>query len=835
MNRLCQRAFHRLLVGSLLAASNPVTAAPTRLTRGQTYRHTGRRVGKATLVAGITAIILIAMMGMNAGSTHAAAGSAVITLDNVRLTIQAPRLPSTTFTISPAGSQTVGATSTSLRPFRSLSIVTVPYGTMPNELNLPLATRGSANVYAAITHTALAKEKASFAGAPAANLFGKAVTGEASRLNRDIPGESGFPLVDSVQWIVEVGNRVWIVTALEQVGSDQRLGDHAKRFASGLVITSDNPGAATGIGHFSANTSTQTPSTSAGATFSRLYGSLSAPFWWAPGSTCNNNGTLLTTGQGKLGGLQICTRPDGTLEGGRVTAIVDNGWIYEWQCTELSERYMDVAWGVSPYLSADANSIASTFPFSTYPNIEKISNNGVAGLVPQPGDVIQMSTDGSNPAPGHTGLVESTSINSSGNGSLVFDSENGSLAGRYNLNVSGWVVGGDGVNYTTAWLHNPNDTQSDDYVYSVGQNGHLYDYHWSGSAGWSITDLGAPGNALTGSPSGQTEIQDGSVVQDLYVNGTEGNLHEYWYQNGAWHNGTLYPPSGVSFIGSPSAFSYTLPAQTAENHSVFDIGSNGHLYNYSWHEGVSGWALTDLSATFGAYVSTSWSPSAQAFLQSGSEVQDVYVASSNYTLGEFWWNGSWHFSSPGGAVPLPSGVSVWSTPSAMTFSYPNSPSTTRHSVFFTGSNGHLYDYQWAQGSSWSWNDITNAVGSVSAQYDPSANFLVQSGSGVQDVFVAGTDGDIHEYYFSQSNNAWRTGDISVAASATGYSIIGGPSSFSNFLTFAPMTARHSVFVITSDGHLREFVWAQNTTPWQLVDHGAPSNTTLSWSPNAHSF
>jgi len=820
-------------------------------------------------------------MTVTAGPTHAATGGVTFTLDNVQLSVQSPSLPSTTFSIAPAGSLTLGATSTSLRPFHSLSIITVPYGTTPNQLNLPQAAAGSASVYATDTHTALTKQHATFAPGPAAQLFGVAVSGEASRLSREVPGVSGAQLVDSMQWITEAGNRVWIVTDLEQAsGPSQSLASHANQFAAGLIISSANPGAATSLGHSAAQASTQSapqadvqapfigaaflgatsdtthtthtthttqaapeqPQRATSAALPTQYGGLAWPHWWS--GTCNVNnyppGHLLTTGQGKLGGLEICS-PSSTTLGGSVWVPFDGYGALQWQCVELSLRYMDIAWGVHPYSMNDAYTIATDFPFSTYPNIEKIPNNGVAGVIPQPGDVMQLSENGSNPDPGHTGVVESVSVNSSGNGYIVFDSENGNLNGRYDLYVGSsaglpaWEVGGDGVNYTTAWLHNPNDTQTNDYVYAVGQNGDLYQYQWSSSTSWLVTDLGQPGVALTGVPSGHTEIQDGGVVQDVYVNDTNGRLHEYWYQNGAWGNGTLSPPSGVMFIGSPSAFSYTLPAQTSENHSVFDIGNNGHLYNYSWHEGGSGWTLTDLTATTGGYVSAAWAPSAQAFLQSGSEVQDVYASTPGYALAEFWWNGTWHYDSPGSVAPLPSGVNMWSNPSAMTFSYPNSYATVRHSIFFTGSNNHLYDYQWAQGSSWSLTDVTNSVGGAAMEYAPSANFLVQSGSGVQDVFVGGTDGDIHEFYFSQSNNAWRTDDISVAASATGYTIIGGPSSFSNFLPSAPMNARHSVFVVTSDGMLREFLWVQSTTPWELIDHGAPANTILNWAPGVHSF
>lgn len=372
-----------------------------------------------------------------------------MTVDNVSLAIRATDLPSGIFDVSPPSNVAQGATAISLHPFQSFTIRTIPFGQSAVDLGLPAAKSGEAAQY-----MALLQSRAGNQGALGefASIFGHRTLGMVYRSHQRIPGTPKMTLVATEQWVSEGGNRIWIVTSSHE-GNVTSV-----PFVSNLVITSSNPNQPTTLGIQPPNHSL-TNSTEAVAQSLPTY-SLPWPHWWSGDCNVNNAppGYLLTTGTGALNGLQICAPSASKLQS-QVTPPSKGIWVsfdgygaFQWQCVELSLRYMDVAWGVKPYTMPDAYGIADSFPFSSYSSVSEVEN-GTVGRAPQPGDVLQLSTNGSNPDPGHTGVVESSSVDSNGNGSIELDSENGSLAGRYSVPVSNWIVGGDGVNSTTAWLH----------------------------------------------------------------------------------------------------------------------------------------------------------------------------------------------------------------------------------------------------------------------------------------------------------------------------------------------------------------------------------------------
>jgi hypothetical protein len=125
---------------------------------------------------------------------------------------------------------------------------------------------------------------------------------------------------------------------------------------------------------------------------------------------------------------------------------------YEWECVELSLRWMWEAYGVQPY-SANGNSIASNYNASKDGgNVEYIANGGYPPL-PVMGDVLQYSGG----TYGHTSVVVYETHNSSGTGYLdVIEQNNGNYAGNQ-LSETNWYVNcaSDGSGCPTAWLHRP--------------------------------------------------------------------------------------------------------------------------------------------------------------------------------------------------------------------------------------------------------------------------------------------------------------------------------------------------------------------------------------------
>jgi hypothetical protein len=128
---------------------------------------------------------------------------------------------------------------------------------------------------------------------------------------------------------------------------------------------------------------------------------------------------------------------------------------YEWECVELSMRWMYQAWGVDPY-PADGNGVVADYPNGKpgYPTLT-IVKNGTKGEAPQPGDVLSIDNgDGF----GHTEVVTSSAVNASGDGTGTAITENASAGsnGWAAFSVTDWVVYGEYPQDTVlGWLHNP--------------------------------------------------------------------------------------------------------------------------------------------------------------------------------------------------------------------------------------------------------------------------------------------------------------------------------------------------------------------------------------------
>lgn len=132
---------------------------------------------------------------------------------------------------------------------------------------------------------------------------------------------------------------------------------------------------------------------------------LGPPSWWSGDCNVNNHSGAysLTTHNG----VKACT-------GGNNLQLVNfysGAWgEYEWQCVELSMRYMYLAYGVAPY---QANGKDVVWSYSGT-RLTKVSNNGTS--LPTPGDIL--SHDYGNPF-GHTSVVSAVSVNSSGTGTVT--------------------------------------------------------------------------------------------------------------------------------------------------------------------------------------------------------------------------------------------------------------------------------------------------------------------------------------------------------------------------------------------------------------------------------
>lgn len=769
---------------------------------------------------------------------------ATFTLDGVTVTVNTPFLPGL-FTPSKPGDPTQTAVAAApdfnAHPYGAIYITAVPYGTKPQTEGVPIAQAGSAQTYRASLHQYRVKDHDNPQIGPTLTLFGQQVRGEASLMLGNVNQAFSSTLV--VEWVVEAGKRIWIVRITqEEAAGTVNLKPTASFLASlrFLTITSST------LTH---PTTVKAPLAKAPVT-NTVLANYPSPSWW--NGTCNDKYDPSPPGSYSMAnwhGLDACGPVNQlycTHFGG-----LSSGCAEQWQCVEFVQRYLIVAGYIQHTYVANGNQIVSAYPNS---NMDKISN-GTPGKAPQPGDVLSYDNTG-NPN-GHTSLVTAVSanLNSTGNGTITVIQQNSyDSKGVYptaTLNVSNWNVT-VGWATITGWLHDNSSgggggtTANKQSLFAVGSDHHLYTYYWSVGGYWSIADLtgllSAP--TVTGTSSSYSFQTGGTVYQNLYINGTNGHLYQYWATS-AWHLNDLSslaspsPPSGVSFNGSPTGYTYTLPGQSTTRHAVFDIGSDGHLYLFDWNG--TAWSLTDLSVQLGASVSFVGIPSGYALQTSPTALfQWVYVNGSNGHLYELWWGGSWNLVDLGAGTPLPSGVSAVNSPSA--YSYTLSGQTAlQHSIQVEGSDGHLYLYHYdSNNPGWTLQDLTTVTGGLPANVTvtgrPSGYSFMRGTdcTPCQDGWVTGSNGHIYEYIAS-STGTWSYYDLNnYVTLPAGVTVTGSPWGYSYLLP--NLTEQRSIYIVGSDGHLYELLDVAGS-PWALNDHGLPaSGVTLSGSsPNGFAY
>jgi hypothetical protein len=182
---------------------------------------------------------------------------------------------------------------------------------------------------------------------------------------------------------------------------------------------------------------------------------LQRPAWWRGGCDLGNNPAAYRLAA-VFDGLQACG--PGPTQGGtdQLVHFFPGAWgEYEWECVEISMRWMYMAWGVDPY-GANGNDVVANYPNGApgYPTL-MIVKNGTRGEAPQPGDVLSFDE---GDAFGHTEVVTSSAVNGSGDGTVTAITENDGAGsnGWVRLTVTHWVVSdGSTQDRVLAWLHNP--------------------------------------------------------------------------------------------------------------------------------------------------------------------------------------------------------------------------------------------------------------------------------------------------------------------------------------------------------------------------------------------
>jgi hypothetical protein len=421
--------------------------------------------------------------------------TAVFSLDGVELKLSTSFLSDLEFAASDPNTAIQVATATEREPiFKEFSITAVPFGLTPPTESLPRADRDGEEAY----RTALRKYREDQSGdpeeGPTVGLFGEDVTGSTSVVALHIDGEELSQVVIT-EWVVEAGDRLWIVRASRGLEDDIALRPES------ALSTSLFSGTELG------STDVRQPSTSLTAMqqnlppaaldpgmhlgLSSAAPNLPFPSWWSGECDINNYSAATGVPAYPLGaeyrGMKACGPRPWADSGPQVWVNFGDGVSQiEWQCPELSKRFLYLAYGIAPY-SAHGSQVVWNYAGDS---LEKVSNCE-PGRAPEPDDVLSY---GSTSTFGHTSVVVASDVDSGGNGTISVIEQNSSSTGFNTLDVSNWCVS---ANYSTVsgWLHKPGeeppagwlveyygDDQLSDSCGSLYQEGIYIFGNWGGAA-----------------------------------------------------------------------------------------------------------------------------------------------------------------------------------------------------------------------------------------------------------------------------------------------------------------------------------------------------------------
>ncbi len=372
-----------------------------------------------------------------------------IKIDGVELAICTPYLPGE-FVLPEPGDLQI-ATSVKWHGYQEISIMAIPFGTRLATEDLPIAAPGMEDIFRNKLREYRSKQNGSPQVGPISSLFGRQTQGSVSVINTNISGSIKKPVVIT-EWVVEAGQRIWIIRTsqeyLKELTPNSEL-QTAFNLFSGLSISSKNIDQPSTLLHSLENQPTMGDQYN-GVTVNAV-GDLPSPNWWS--GTCDTDNYSASAGRpayplgGSYRGVKSCgPRPYSDGAPDYLVRFFPGAYgEYEWECVELSMRYLYLAFGIAPY-SGNGSNVVWNYSGN---QLIKIAN-GTAGIAPEPGDVISY---GATSTFGHTSIVSASNVDANGNGTITIIDQNNSSNGTQTHTVSNWNV--LSTIDVTGWLHEP--------------------------------------------------------------------------------------------------------------------------------------------------------------------------------------------------------------------------------------------------------------------------------------------------------------------------------------------------------------------------------------------
>jgi hypothetical protein len=151
--------------------------------------------------------------------------------------------------------------------------------------------------------------------------------------------------------------------------------------------------------------------------------------------------------------VPACGPLPGTAGGPTVSPYPGGSYFSGYQCVEFAERFLYYKDGVRMGGGTNGDEVVAKYA-AKYPSMFAVVANGTPNSAPVKGDVLSFSTVSTfnSLSGGHTAVVQSSTVNSAGNGSIIVVDENGTSNGVELLTVTNWTVTYAPFPYIE-WLH----------------------------------------------------------------------------------------------------------------------------------------------------------------------------------------------------------------------------------------------------------------------------------------------------------------------------------------------------------------------------------------------
>jgi hypothetical protein len=600
------------------------------------------RVGILLLLS--TVVLILSLSGWHAHATALALKQATFTTDGVTVTVHSSALPDSPFQVRKSNDPLQMASTKSHNPYFSFDVIAVPYHSVAQ-------ADQAMKVYLADLNSSWDHQMSAPETSLSFNFFGKQVKGTLFHVKAPTYAGTTKPVTIG-EWETAIGFRVWIIRVMQEVVGQQVAATKsltAKLQGTSLTSSTLNQPSTsllasslpTDLGGQYLGTSVSSHSLSqVSSSFaptnptqpSDVSGTLGLPSWWN-GQICDTGtygGSYAQTSNGvavQYHGVYNCGPRPGwdfgsnyvdvatvTFPGGRGE--------YEWECVELSKRWLNLAYSIPDNYAADGSGVVLNYPTSSDPNspnsrLQRIveswaqpyigyssvpgegtsftsSLNDLSIGTLSPGDVVSWRGP-------HTSVVTSVSIDGNGNGSFTTMDQN-SLSTSYNHPVSGWHITQSYSGDLVGWLHDTKSGGSSSSVgksvvsavwnsggnhleiFAVGVDGNMW-HDWPTSDGsWAHWASMQAGYHFQGAPAA---IWNSSVNHlEVFGWGVDGNIwHDWPSSDGTWNNWAPLQNAGYRFASSP-VVAYNVAGNYPE---VFAIGVDGNMW-HDWPSSDGTWA-----------------------------------------------------------------------------------------------------------------------------------------------------------------------------------------------------------------------------------------------------